>query len=236
MKKIIFIPNNKVAESVLDPPKPSAKKIPSWFKNLSPYIEKGNRFHKDFYLNTNLTAKTCPPIFDSISAGYLIEFPCDVHFIKSTSNQNNFKAVWDVSWKVLESHSEYQVGDMGIPENFDKNAWKLMGNWRVRTPRGYSVLYTHPFYRYDLPFIAATGIVDSDVYDTEINIPFFIKKNFVGTIKKGTPIAQIIPIKRDSWQSQVLPYEDDYEFIKDKIKLISKGAYKKLFWQNKKYN
>jgi hypothetical protein len=36
------------------------------------------------------------------------------------------------------------------------------------------------------------------------NIPFFIKEGFSGVIPKGTPIAQVIPFKRESWTSKCL--------------------------------
>jgi hypothetical protein len=43
------------------------------------------------------------------------------------------------------------------------------------------------------------GIVDSDKYHGAGNIPFFLKEEFEGLIPKGTPYAQIIPIKRAEW-------------------------------------
>lgn len=236
MKKIIFTPKDELTETILTPPQPASKCVAEWYKSLSPYNDPSHKFHRSYDLSGNLTAKNCIPIFDSITSGYIIEFPCDIHFVKKESNFKNFSVLWDVSWEVISSHNEKQVGNMGIPDGFDRNAWKLIGNWRVKTPKGYSILYTHPFYRHDLPFFSSTGIVDSDVYDTEINIPFFLKNNFYGTIKKGTPVAQIIPIKRDSWKSEVAPYEINHRFINDKMRLISKGAYKKMFWQKKNYN
>jgi hypothetical protein len=235
MKKIKFIAKDRLTEEIIDPPKPAQKNLPDWYKKLPIYTDNNIKFHLNYFLQNNLTSKNCIPVFDSISAGYILEFPCDVHFVDKDSNIKNHTVLWDVDWEVISSHSEDQVGDIGIPDNFDKNAWKLRGNWRIQTPKGYSILYTHPFYRYDLPFISATGIVDSDIYDTEMNIPFFLKKDFTGTIKKGTPIAQIIPIKRDVWKHTIEKHEENHIFSKNKIKRISRGSYKKLFWQKKKY-
>ena len=48
---------------------------------------------------------------------------------------------------------------------------------------------------------ALPGIVDTDRSPQPINFPFFIKKNFVGTIEVGTPVVQLIPFKRDDWKS-----------------------------------
>jgi hypothetical protein len=33
-------------------------------------------------------------------------------------------------------------------------------------------------------------------------LPFYIKEDFTGVIPKGTPIAQIIPFKRELWKLQ----------------------------------
>jgi hypothetical protein len=235
MKKIKFIAKDKLSEHILTPPEPSSLKVPKWYKDLSPYMNPSIKNHKNYFLKNNLTAKACVPIFDAINAGYMVELPCDVQFVDPAQNEMGYRALWDVSWDVLDLHTSDQVGDIGIPENFDKSAWKLMSNWRIKTPKGYSLLYTHPFYRYDLPFITATGIVDSDIYDFQVNLPFFIKKDFTGTIEKGTPIAQVIPIKRENWKSEVLGCEESHEFAYDKLKLISRGAYKKLWWQKKHY-
>jgi hypothetical protein len=235
MKKIFFTPKDKLTESIITPPQPASKNIAEWYRKLPVYINKNNNFYKGFNLRTNLTAKSCMPFFDAMNCGYLITFPCDVHFVDPTSNVSGFNVIWDVSWDVITRHSEAQVEGIPIPENFDKSAWKLTGNWRIKTPKGYSLLYTHPFYRYDLPFITATAIVDSDVYDADMNISFFLPKNFLGTIKRGTPVAQIIPIKRDSWKSQTMPYDEKNDFSIDNIRLVSRGSYKKRFWQKKYY-
>jgi hypothetical protein len=68
-------------------------------------------------------------------------------------------------------------------------------------------------------------------------IPFFLKQDFEGIIPEGTPIVQIIPIKRDSWESIRSKYDD--RFVKNSLYQIGKtlyGGYKKLFWQKKSYN
>ena len=44
------------------------------------------------------------------------------------------------------------------------------------------------------------GIIDLDEGMYNGNIPFFINGNFTGVIDQGTPIAQIIPFKREDWK------------------------------------
>ena len=113
-------------------------------------------------------------------------------------------------------------------------AWR--GVWGFKTPRNWSVLVTHPLNRSDLPFTTTSGIMDADKYSTSGNIPFFIKEDFTGMIPAGTPIAQLIPIKRENWKSiqndQGIVYLEDLQgkFIREPGK-----SYKKFFWTRKQY-
>ena len=80
------------------------------------------------------------------------------------------------------------------------------------------------------------GLIDSDKFFGPGNIPFFVKEGFTGTIEKGTPYAQIIPIKRSSWSSFA-----DYGLISpNEIRGVNlhnhKQAYKTVDWEKKEYN
>jgi hypothetical protein len=91
--------------------------------------------------------------------------------------------------------------------------------------------------RFDLPFTTTSGIMDSDSYSTSGNLPFFIKKGFTGVIPAGTPIAQLIPIKRTSWTS--VPNNNGLQYLENLQgeTVRSEGkSYKKLFWTRKSYD
>jgi hypothetical protein len=233
MKKIQFMPKNLITENILKNPEPSYKFLPEWYKKLKMHLsESKNYFHKDG--NGNFTVKACPPFIDALTAGYMITLPCDITFVDE--NIYGYRVRWEVSWNVIDNdHTEDQVFGITLPENYEKKPFKFIGNWKIKTPPGYSLLYTHPFYRYDLPFISTTGIVDSDVFDLSINIPFFIKKDFVGTIPAGTPISQIIPIKRDRWKKEVLGYKNTNQFDLDNLKIFAEKSYRRRFWKRKRY-
>jgi hypothetical protein len=233
MKKIKFIPKDLLTEKIIDPPKPASMFVPQWFKKLSPYIDEDIKSHRSKRRRVNLTAKTCMPIFDSISTGYMITLPCDVNFVDR--NIYGHRANWEVSWNVVSSHGKEQVQGINLPDIYEEAPLKFEGMWRVIPPRGYSLLYTHPFYHYDLPFFTTTGIVDADQYGAVINLPFFIRKDFFGVLEKGTPIAQVIPIKRESWHSEVLKHDPDYQFASDNLRLKVFRSYKKRFWNRKNY-
>lgn len=72
--KITF--TNTSGFSDIDKPEPSSKFIPDWYKNLESYI--GNAKKPDGAGKTTATAKRCMPLFDAITAGYIITSPADV--------------------------------------------------------------------------------------------------------------------------------------------------------------
>jgi hypothetical protein len=78
-------------------------------------------------------------------------------------------------------------------------------------------LITHPINRYDLPFTSVSGLADYDVYPLPGNVSFHIKEGFEGTIPAGTPIMQIIPIKREDWEHNI---NEDPEFFASKLALV----------------
>ena len=65
---------------------------------------------------------------------------------------------------------------------------------------------------------------------------FFIKNDFIGIIEKNTPIAQIIPIKRDSWSREIEEHDPLATSVKyDKFHSTIKRAYRNNFWTKKEY-
>jgi hypothetical protein len=88
-----------------------------------------------------------------------------------------------------------------------------------------------------LPFTTLSGIHDTDGGLHEGKIPFYIKSDFEGIIPAGTPIMQLIPIKRDSWKmvEDVSLVEEGkrHEWISMGL---SKSNYKKERWHRKEYD
>ena len=87
-----------------------------------------------------------------------------------------------------------------------------------------------------MPFQTLSGIIDSDVYNhgRNGNFPFYLENDFEGIIPAGTPLYQIIPIKREDWKSTTSDF--DYETMTKKHHEVRKyfsDAYRKLFWQKK---
>jgi hypothetical protein len=89
-----------------------------------------------------------------------------------------------------------------------------------------------------LPFYVPSAIVDSDIWALPAFIPFFIKRNFIGKIEKGTPIFQMIPIKREDWDLEIDLSEESilkHRIREEKRRSHITGHYKKTTWQRKRY-
>jgi hypothetical protein len=77
------------------------------------------------------------------------------------------------------------------------------------------------------------------MFPDSVHFPFSIL-DFEGDrkiIPMGTPVCQVIPFKRDEWESEVLPLEP---FLKEKatfsvLRIIGR-SYKRQFWHKKTYN
>jgi hypothetical protein len=87
-----------------------------------------------------------------------------------------------------------------------------------------------------LLFQVISGFVDSDKYNLSIKFPFFIKNNWEGIIEKNTPIAQLIPVKRESWHSKIKNFNEDSIIIKNNKFFSHIGrSYKNNHWVKKIY-
>jgi hypothetical protein len=111
---------------------------------------------------------------------------------------------------------------------------KFHNLWTIEAPEGYSLLFTHPVNRFDLPFTTLTGLVDCDRYhDAWIHFPArWNDPDFRGVLPRGTPIAQCFPIKRDRWVTRTAPLtEEETQRALDLTSAISRemGVYRRQY-------
>lgn len=106
-----------------------------------------------------------------------------------------------------------------------------------KIPEGYSALFTHPLNRFDLPFITLSGIVDGEFIMQNGNVPVYFNNTFEGVIPEGTPIAQILLFKRESWVSEhdesILKDGDDNSFNSHSLGM---NWYRNKHWHKKSYD
>lgn len=235
IKKIIWSPASIESWKKIPTPSPSKKYIAEWYKNIPLFSsDKKIIFNKDGSWQSNATLKKCIPFLDVMISGYVQELWTDV-YIDTTGE----KILCDFNSSippVLIRDPPYYLPKNDIWEETEF-AWNTQ--WEPRTDLGYSCIYLHPSNRFDLPFITCSGVIDTDSWNVPGLLPFMIKKNFRGIIKKGTPMYQVIPFKREDWLADSTDNpEKSINEVNDKLKKIKKipiDGYRDTVWKKKKY-
>jgi hypothetical protein len=230
--KIKFMPASEEAFNFTAPPKPAKLYIPEWYKSIKPLKENELKFNESTQIS-NLNVKNCVPYLDALSSGYIQELWTDILIEK-----NNEEIVFRYATSPAPLSAREKIS-VKIDQNFYPFEFVWQRHWGVSLPKGYSMLVTQPLGRVDLPFQTMSAIVDADTFKFSGvgNIPFYIKKDFLGIIPAGTPMYQIIPFKRDNWESSIENYNGlETEKSERNIKRHFLNSYKKQFWQKKTYN
>ncbi len=217
-------------EGKIPPPVPAGSGVPDWLKTMPPQA------FSAINLRQEDTIKRCPPFIDAMTAGFLIPLSCDLRIA-------NGEITWDHELppggavefprSPIGFHDPSQA--IGSPLfKPDQFLIKFHNLWSIEAPEGYSVLFTHPVNRFDLPFTTITGMVDCDLFnDSWIHFPaHWHDVNFSGVLPKGTPIAQCIPVRRERWVASIAPYTaEETQRVHDLTKKISRepGHYRRQF-------
>ena len=244
-------------------PKPALSSVPDWYKSTESYVNGSKKPNGNG--GTSGTIKRCMPVFDAITSGYILYTYSDVYVSQKpieyldaehkqiTGEDKNLtiekiekrgikKTEPYYEWsllKTIEFHPVIQAplhpgrGELGDGMSYPK--W--VNPWAIETPKGYSVLVTQPMHR-ESPFTILQGIVDTDTYNAPINFPFVLNNwEFEGLIPAGTPMAQIIPFKRDFWKMEFGNEKDlkDQARTALRLKTVFFDSYKNKFRQPKEY-
>jgi len=224
-KKIKFCAINENMLDVWPHPEPASKFIPEEYKKLKRFAD--DNLHAP-------TVKTCIPFLDSLTAGYIIPFDQD-YVLDGVEDE------FTITPTNREQHDFGFHGKIQLPEKWHKttgkNAGKFHNKWLIKTPPGYSCLFIKPMNRLEPRFEIIAGVVDTDTYVNVINFPFIVhEKNKQFLIKKGEPMVQVIPFKRESWKKWSGFY---FEKLHGKtISLLNSvwvDRYKKFFWNKKSF-
>lgn len=206
-------------------PELAAKTLPEWYKNQKRYDEAGNS-----------SWRNCVPFFDVMSAGYVLLTPCDISFEHDGTRLTSKPS--DPIYNSFVEDRESLKGFHAPIGHYDQHfAW--LPRWGVSLQEGFSAIYTTPFNRFELPFTAASGIIDNDKINTPGRMPFFIKEGWTGVLPKGTPFVQIIPFRRENWTLVNLEASDVQirRNLKRSVRFRSEKSdyYRNHSWSRKKY-
>ena len=224
-KKITFCATERIMADIWPNPRPASRFIPDEYKKLKRF--KDDNMHDP-------TVKTCVPFLDSLTMGYIIPFDQD-YLVDPVEND----------FSVIPANREQN--DFGfhnraqLPEEWKKttgeNAGKFINKWLIKTPPGYSCLFIKPMNRLEPRFDIIPGVVDTDKYINVINFPFILnKKDKQFLIKKGEPMVQVIPFKRESWKMWSGFYlEKAHSKVFSLLNTKWVDKYKTMFWSKKSY-
>ena len=184
-------------EGKLPPPIPAPLGLPGWLKAMP------TQAFSTINMREEDTVKRCPPFVDAMTCGFLIPLMCDLKV-------KDGEFTWDLDLPPGGA-LDYQRSPIGFHDatqatgsplfETDRLLIKFHNLWTIDAPEGYSLLFTHPLNRFDLPFTTLSGLVDCDRYrDSWIHFPaHWHDMTFDGVLPKGTPIAQCVPVKRERW-------------------------------------
>lgn len=228
------------------PLKPGVKYVPNWYKK-SPHTADFSKKHfnydgtektfpePDVERQIGATYKRCLPMFDAMTIGYMYGLLEDVTFDEKTQTFSFTPVIQQTT------HSPYESEGYVFPEDAHTKLFKWNSDRIVEFPPGYMGLIITPLHRNDLPFYTLAGIVDLDRHPLPVNPPFIMKKGFSGIIKKGTPLWQLIPIKKDHWEiehqgdSPLDPEMVDAFFEMNSLYIPKTGVYKHKVREKKEY-
>jgi hypothetical protein len=235
MSLITFYPlNNSVAQWTIQPT-PASKSLPEWYKKEDP---NNTEFQS--------TIKRCMSIFDVMTAGYTLYFPCDIYVDATDPDVLDIRAPYLVDQQgvdifksnITNTHPYEQYLNYTLDSSYHRSIFRVDPLWYVSTEEGYSSLFIPTSHPDNDNFAALPGIIDTDKYVSQGYFSIAIKKGFKGIIKQGTPLVQVFPFKREEF-SMVIGTQEDYEVkLASQIKhFIPKfyGAYKSKLRSIKKY-
>ncbi len=193
---------------LLPRPVPAAQALPDWLRAMPSEAESpalGGMAVR--------TLKHCPPLIDALSLGVLMPLACDLRIAPGPVIE------WDWPFPALPeallgrspvgAHVPEQAAGAPLPLD-GAMALKFMNFWTLEAPPGWSVLFTHPLNREELPFRTLSGVVDCDAFgDGLVHFPaIWTDPDFSGVLPAGTPVAQAIALPRAAPALAVGPQDE----------------------------
>jgi hypothetical protein len=159
------------------------------------------------------SVKHCPPFLDAMRHGILMPLATDLRV-----REGRFEWDWDLPVATASRMTRAPIG-LHLPEQLvgspvarpDRFAVKFTNFWSITLPAGWSMLFTHPLNREELPFRTLTGRVDCDRYAGGfVHFPaLWIDPDFAGVLPRGTPVAQAFPVPRQELSLDIASFEAD---------------------------
>ena len=175
-------------------PRPAAQYVPEWLKQMPADVTVTTSGSPQ----PNSSLKRCLPFVDAMTCGYVIPVTGDVQLHMVDQFKIDIVSPEHIiGWQNAETFP-------GAP--FAQNIiLKFRNPWVVQTPPGYSTLFLPMLNQMTIPLQVLAGLVETDTYYNEVYFPAIclMDPGDRFELKRGTPIVQAIPIKREAWTSSV---------------------------------
>ena len=226
-----LVPFPQVQEQADSIPKPypAAKGAPRWYRDMP-----ADRDGPEGQPSLTRTVKNCVPFLEAMTCGYVMPAAGDLSL--SLDPEGRFYGECrDLC--VVEFHRVEQV--KGSPfENLP--VVKIPNPWLVRTPPGYSTLFLPLLNNFETRIVPLAGLVDTDVFYREVNFPMLltIPRGHTLNIARGTPLLQMIPVKREEFQIDFVPIDAEKYYpieLETHDEAGNQHFYKNTYWHKKSY-
>lgn len=239
MPTIKFYPFDRDTTKFTPEPEPASRNLPEWYKKQPAEIKMATSYQMG---QVGSTVKKCMPIFDAMTAGYVFKAPCDIYLDGTNPNKLTYSipaSLKQYEEALFATHHRDQYSEYPINSDREhKDLLRIMPFWSAKTPEGYATLVVPPLHGDLGPLRAIPGLIDTDKFITDGHFSFLVDRTFVGVVKRGTPLAQLIPFKREDWEMELVPQSiADKEVNSQRLLLRSVfvNAYKTLFRSKKDY-
>jgi hypothetical protein len=207
-------------------PFPASLHVPEWLKQMPADFEQGG------------TLKRCPPFLTAMTAGYIIPAPSGARLIMSgegvfSANAKREADGWHFPY--LGAHFPAQYADSPFA---GVRVVKFENPWIIVTPPEYVCFITAPVNRFEIPFTALSGIVETGTYYREVHLPMACAMQ-PGTsyeLAAGAPMIQVIPMRREEWTSSAAVMDPQRRAQQEAMFQASVHFYKEQFWKKVQFS
>lgn len=180
-------------------PKASSNVFPEWYKRLQMLFKNDDGI-------SERTVRTCPAFLDALTLGWIL--PAESNIKIDTVDPDDGPIEWDDGGANIISDRTIGTGE--LPKD-TVGSFQLHSSWAAKVPDGYSILVLPPLNRRETRYTVVAQLIDADENLSTIDIPvLWHADNGKTIIRKGDPIAQVIPLNRESRLRKALarPFRD----------------------------
>ena len=174
----------------------SSNFIPKWWTNMPMWQDdKVKQNNTTNNIVNKGTVRRCPAIPEFMGMGFTVPLWCDLEV--NIFDDGGYKWNTPSGTFTFGNHGASQLGDWVPKHSSPTLILKPNCPWRVRTPPGVSMLQLPMFWHFNPNFTVAPGVIWTDIHH-EINQQMMFHKKGRIRLERGTPLAQYIPIRRET--------------------------------------